>query len=478
MSITPEHESDTEHYSRLFRRWPNRPTPNTPAYDKYISGLQDLVNTMRDDGTRVCEGKPEVPIAAGYTYFGQFIDHDLTRDKTRFEEVWNLVPDEITNWQTPQLDLSHLYGNQLADPRTDTIFDGPRFKIGDKVESIIFPVLGGRSFDVGFDEKTKTLLVGDSRAPENVILRQVTAVFARLHNLAVDHGKSFEQARQQTVWQFQRLIVEDYLPHVLDPAVYESVFIEHQSMIRWRHFSIPFEFAAAAFRFGHSMVRNSYFLSDQFPDRKLSDLFDPGLQKQPLQSEWEIDWGKFFQNASPSGTPPITARPIDTRIAPALFEVPTNIFRLFNAAPSRAFVHNNTAILPLASLIRGGGLALASGQYIASRFGEPALTEDELVNDCTGKITPQGEVLQTYDMTEETPLFYYILKESEVRNNGNQLGPTGSHIVAETIYAALKADSTSYLNDPAGAAYPVWDFPSGKGAIQSLIDLFKHANEF
>src|SRR5204863_5634547 len=134
--------------------------------------------------------------------------------------------------------------------------------------------------------------------------------------------------------------------------------------------------------------------------------------------------------------------------------------------------------LPFVSLMRGSGLALASGQYAARRFGEPVLTEDELTTDCNGSITLQGEILKAYRLTRETPLFYYILKESEVRNNGNSLGPTGSHIVAETIYAVLKTDPASYLNDPAGATYPVWEFPSGKGAIRSLIQLFKRANEF
>ena len=128
--------------------------------------------------------------------------------------------------------------------------------------------------------------------------------------------------------------------------------------------------------------------------------------------------------------------------------------------------------------MRGTGLALASGQYAAQRFGEPVLTEDELINDCNGRITPQGKVLRKYGMTRETPLFYYILKESEVRNIGNELGPTGSHIVAETIYAALKHDPKSYLNDPAGTASPTWEFPSGRNTIKSLADLFARAIEF
>lgn len=472
----PDQESDDGHYSRLFRRWPNRPALDTPAYRKFITGLQDLVSAMFDDGTRVCEGKPEVPIVAGYTYFGQFIDHDLTHDKTSFDEVWKLNPEEIPNLQTPRLDLSHLYGDNLE--RKDSLFDGNRFKVGDDIDSIIFPGSTSRSFDVAFDKKEKQLLVGDPRSLENIILRQIIAVFARLHNLAVSQGKSFDEARQQTVWQFQRLIVEDYLPHVLDRTVYNSIFVDHQPIVSWGRFSIPFEFAAAAFRFGHSMVRESYFLSDKFPDRPILDLLDIKLQRQPLTPEWQIDWGKFFQNASPSSTPPITARPIDTRIAAGLFSVPISIFHLFNRGPSRLFIHNNTAILPLASLVRGGGLALASGQYVASRFGEPSLTDDELVNDCQGNLTPQGKVLKAYDMTEETPLFYYILKESEVRNNGNQLGPTASHIVAETIYAALKTDPSSYMNNPTGDAYPVWDFPSGSDTIRSLIQLFKRANEF
>jgi Animal haem peroxidase len=439
----------------------------------FVQGLKALVEQMRDDGGRLCPEKPEETVDAGYTYFGQFLDHELTRDKTKLDKAWELEPHDIENYQTPRLDLSHLYGGGFGS-RDETLFDGPWFKVGKKVDSIIAPGQS-RSFDVGYE--SGRLLVGDDRARENVILRQVTAVFARLHNFAVSQGNSFDRARQQTTWQFQRLVVEDFLRMVLDPTVYRSVFVKREPMVDWRHFSIPVEFSVAAFRFGHSLVRNSYFLRHHNKQEVLA-LMKRGLDNDPLEREWEIDWGAFFQGASTTGIGASTVRPIDTRIAPGLFQVPLPTLRLFNAGVSARFIEDDTIRLPLVNLMRGSGLGLASGQYAASRFGEAVLTEDELTNDCRGKITPQGEVLKAYRMTRDTPLFYYILKESEVRNNGNELGPTGSHIVAETIYAALMHDPTSYLKDPAGAEPPIWEFPAGPKTITSLISLFKRAVEF
>jgi hypothetical protein len=472
MSIIPDRESDDKHYCRLFRPWPERPTLKTPKYGMFVEGLKALVEEMRDNGVAVCEDKPEELIEAGYTYFGQFLDHEVTKDRTPLDDAWTLKPHQIENLQTPRLDLSHLYGGGPGDSKDGILYQGDRLKIGDKVPSVLYGI--DRSFDVGFENGS--LLIGDDRARENVILRQLTAVFARLHNLAVNQCHSFDRARQQTIWQFQRLVVEDYLNEVLDRAVYKSVFIDRQTLIEWDHFSIPVEFSVAAFRFGHSMVLDSYSLSEPI-DKTLSELMERALWQKPLQSEWEIDWGMFFQGASSTG-PVITARPIDTRISSGLFKVPIQTALLFSAGVSRLFVTDETIRLPLVSLMRGSGLALASGQYAAARFGEPVLTEDELTNDCNGKITRQGEVLKEYRMTRETPLFYYVLKESEVRNNGNKLGPTGSHIIAETIYAALKHDPTSYLNDPAGADPPTWEFPSGKDTLTSLADLFEKSVEF
>ena len=476
MSIIPDRESgDGKHYCRLFRRWRDRPSPKTPQYERFIAGLKALVEEMQDDGTRVCEDKPETTVDAGYTYFGQFLDHELTNDDTKLDDAWTHEPHQIANGQTPRLDLSHLYGGGLGH-RKEILFDGPRFKIGDKVNSVIAPG-ERRSFDVGYDAQSRRLLIGDDRARDNVILRQMTAVFARLHNLAVNQLNSFDGARQQTTWQFQRLVVGDFLRKVLDPTVYRSVFVKQEPMVDWRRFSVPVEFSVAAFRFGHSLVRDSYFLRHHYR-KELLALMKRGLDHKPLEPEWEIDWGAFFQGASSTGIGASTVRPIDTRIAPGLFVVPVRTLHLFNKGASSRFIDGETIRLPLISLVRGSGLGLASGQYVARRFGEPPLTEDELTNDCNGRITRQGVILKGYGMTRNTPLFYYILKESEVRNNGNELGPVGSHIVAETIYAALKRDTTSYLNNPAGFEPPIWEFPSGRKTITSLTALLKKAIEF
>ena len=53
-------------------------------------------------------------ISAGYTYFGQFIDHDITFDPASLQEQQN-DPEAMINFRTPRLDLDSLYGRGPAD---------------------------------------------------------------------------------------------------------------------------------------------------------------------------------------------------------------------------------------------------------------------------------------------------------------------------------------------------------------------------
>jgi hypothetical protein len=50
----------------------------------------------------------------------------------------------------------------------------------------------------------------------------------------------------------------------------------------------------------------------------------------------------------------------------------------------------------------------------------------------------------------ETPLWYYLLREADVRCGGNRLGPVGGRIVGEVLVGLLDLDPGSVRHAPAG----------------------------
>lgn len=503
--LTPFNETGEHHYAQLCQ--PSS-APSAKDLIRLVTGLGQLVTRMTDDGTRVCEGAPERFIEAGYTYFGQFLDHNLTDDQSGVGDVWlfGLRPRDILNVRRPRLDLGQLYGRGPWDATDKRLYEtgGVKLKVGEKAQSTIDPSAPPRSFDIAIDNGQ--FLVADQRACENIILRQITALFARLHNQAVKQlsgsagnlRELFDRARLHTTWQFQHLVCSDYLQQVLDPDVYTALFVRRgpgesgplvrpgTALIRWNSFSIPAEFSAAAMRFGHSMVRNSYDLTGQLK-LNLAQLLAAGRNTQPLLAKQEIDWARFFQIPGGMGIAARAARPIDTRISDGLHQIPPQILHLFNTGivglPS--FIPIPQLALPLITLLRGLGLRLASGQEVAARFGHLPLTT-ELTQDCRGNKNPQGEILEQFGLTEETPLWYYILKESEMQKdgngllNGNYLGATGSRLVGETIHAALMTDPLSIWRHPDTAAaseFPDWDVGGRLQKLDSLGKLFGAATQ-
>ena len=87
-------------------------------------------------------------------------------------------------------------------------------------------------------------------------------------------------------------------------------------------------------------------------------------------------------------------------------------------------------------LQRGAALSLPSGEAVARVVGAEPLSADEC---------ELGE-----GWIGETPLWYYILKEAEVRAGGEHLGPVGGRIVAEVLIGLLDADPESYRNAEPG----------------------------
>ena len=79
---------------------------------------------------------------------------------------------------------------------------------------------------------------------------------------------------------------------------------------------------------------------------------------------------------------------------------------------------------------------LPSGQRIANQMGIPPLSNGELA-----ELQPIRA-----SFVQSTPLFYYILKEAELREDGLRLGPVGARIVAEVFIGLLQLDPDSYLS--------------------------------
>ncbi|HYY14696.1 MAG TPA: hypothetical protein VE758_09725, partial [Chthoniobacterales bacterium] len=98
--------------------------------DDYCEALTELGRAMIDDGSRVSDEHPEILVDSGYTYFGQFIAHDLTKDVSSVDDAWRKEPEELENLQTPKLDLGTLYGGGPESSPELYEDDGVRLKIG------------------------------------------------------------------------------------------------------------------------------------------------------------------------------------------------------------------------------------------------------------------------------------------------------------------------------------------------------------
>ena len=220
---------------------------------------------------------------------------------------------------------------------------------------------------------------------------------------------------------------------------------------------MPVEFSVAAYRFGHSMVRGEYELNDDVEDIPIfarppaPDL--RGFRERPAGHV--IQWARFFRFPG-TNLPLQPSRRIDTKLAFGLSILPENVAAGIHALAER-------------DLKRGKALGLPSGQAVARAMGIPdklILTGDAL------KPLPK-DLLETF--ADDTPLFFYCLKEAEVLSQGTKLGPVGGRIVAEVLIGLLRSDPSSYLR-----VQPTWQpkggrFGAPKDGEFSVADLLRFA---
>jgi len=527
---------------------PANQIPGDPA--KVTTDLKALGAAM----TEPAPGTPPDPalkanstIPAVYTYWGQFIDHDMTANTDVTSAVSDIrvspvVPKDpafiaanLKNRRRPTFDLDSVYGNgpglyddyHRPDPGPDDqgFYDGIRFRVGENATGDGIPGVRippeddlsrdlpriGPLLDAGViteadlpaslknDPGNRTRpLIGDLRNDENLIVAQFHLAVLRFHNEVVEaiekapqdfglyadasEAERFEAARRLTRYHYQWLVINDYLKTVTLPGIVDKVLVggtHHYEPLPDGTLFAPLEYSVAAFRFGHTMVRGAYDHNRNFgnpvPPATTSvernatfanlflftgngHLIDADITKSvrnpfrglpTLPFNWIIEWDRMSSKVDPN--PAHFARNLDTRLVDPIHNMVNEGTDADIQDDAGKPIRQLLRSLAQRNLLRGYGLSIPTGQAMAAAMGVKLLTADELQQ---GNADAVNQALTNGGFLEHTPLWYYVLKEAEVRANGNSLGELGSRIVVETQVGLMRNDPNSYLNDSDGEWNP------------------------
>ena len=396
-------------------------------------------------------------IPAGYIFFAQFIDHDITLDATtglRDAPKTDAVISGLPNIRSASLDLDCVYG--FGPEGSPHIYDGSR-----RGRLAVNP----NGYDLA-RSPTGVALIGDPRNDENIFVSQMHLLFHRFHNklynervnAATDRGR-FVGAEKQTRYHYQWLVLFDLLKRLCDPEVYR--YAAHKLVANapgWPHFyapdehgklTMPVEFSVAAYRVGHTLVRSNYAVNAQNLD---VELFDTSFGTEGFSAypeELVVDWR--YQLPVDVAVQPRMCKGIDPLLADEIQAMPDPVVNSNNPL-NKALAFRN--------LMRGNAMSIPSGQAVATAlqgagYPIPPVTDLRL-NDTATENRRTMEGWQRLDaaaggsspLRNSTPLFYYLLRESEVQHQGQRYGKVGSAILMEVFGGMLKYCETSFLRQP------------------------------
>jgi hypothetical protein len=455
----------------------------------------------------------ESGIPALYTYFGQFVDHDIT-----FDPMTTLIkhsdPDGLTDFRTPTLDLDNVYGRGPGDQPYMYDNGGPKFLLGDQLDK------GAHDLPRN-NANPRRALIGDPRNDENTIVSQFQGLMLQFHNRVVDDNPKLELADLQRIvrWHYQWVVIHDFLPKIISEKVLnelktnERYDTEKLKFFHWKNDPfMPVEFSVAAYRLGHSMIRPGYRLNDD--DSTLLPIFPIPPKTFPaipngisdgltgfteMAKNRVIDWGRFVDlDVRSYGDDPDKVNPanaamksrlqfayrIDTSLVTPLSVLPISVVPKLDPPPS----------LPQRNLLRSFELGLPTGQDVANAMGVTPLKDEEiLIGKAVDKPSKDdgkklSELIKQQSQfavfRENCPLWTYILAEAArtqttvsipvkegKKTTTPQLGPVGGRIVAEVFLGMLFGDSDSFLS-----AHPSW-IPTigGKREKFALRDIVAYA---
>jgi Animal haem peroxidase len=466
-------------FGRIFRSLPPATFGKNDAENE--ANLEKLAGAMKggDDPPKDGPDDEESGIPALYTYLGQFIDHDLTFDPASSLQKQN-DPNSLTDFRTPAFDLDCLYGRG-PDDQPYMYGDGGTLLVGDELHG---GQPGARDLARGPNGRA---LIGDPRNDENTIVSQLQGLFQRFHNRALAESKaSFEEVQQIVRFHYQYVILNDFLPRIIDEHVLNGLKTQYRydrHKLEFYHFRndpfLPVEFSAAAYRFGHSMVRPGYRLNDD----NLLPIFPDLVGFLKVDAGRGIDWGRFID---------IDIRPYNGNDANArkrlqlAYRIDTSIVEPLSRLP-KSVASSGPVSLAERNLKRGWRLGLPSGQSVARAMAIPPLRDEQIligtavdkpdkplvpIVEAAGAVFAGNCPLWTYILAEamhhrkavEIPVTANEVRQGSLKINTPQLGRVGGRIVAEVFLGLMFGDPASMLTldpnwqPPAGPDYHLRDF--------------------
>ena len=485
-------------------------------FSRFVPGLKN----DRENSTNVLAklavamvggaGRTDPTLPAGYTYLGQFVDHDMTLDKAELNLGMPVDIPGLLSQRSPTLDLDSLYGQGPAATPQWYEADGMHLRRGTPANfespnaarpGFDLPRWGAEGAGLAEPVPPRRARIPDIRNDENLAVAQVHAAFIRFHNRVVDEilaGASpgapqqvFDRARGIVTRHYQWMLRTDYLPRIADPAIVDAVFDKGRRFFEPAgegHATMPVEFSGAAFRLGHSMIRTGYQWNRHFnataaqaqgPIRSghlfrlfrfsgtsgtlaptahppgspedIADLEAAANVGAALPANWVADFTRLFdlRRFGPSFTP----APADMNFAMA---IDTQIVDPLKTLPIGSFGGVGEPDLALKrslafrNLARGRMLGLPSGQQLAYALGVPALTASQIFHGRGGVEIPDSLFAgaDRHQLETNTPLWFYVLREAEFGGK-NRLAGVGAIVVAETFHRAMQASTHSIVDDAA-----------------------------
>lgn len=386
-------------------------------------------------------------IPAGYTYLAQFIAHDLSFNTTSLPSNSEKTP---KNLRSPRLDLDSIYGNSPSThPHLYTFKKNHvLFKFGKKICKSKSHFIEVEIYDLPKHEGIS--IIPDPRNDEHLLLSNIHLSFMLYHNqqtksiLGSKKGKKlspfeiFYKAKKKVLKAYHKIIYNDLLKKLIP----ENLIKEEAQIIRNRvkiydhtESFIPLEFSFAAFRFGHSMVKNEY----NFPYYG-QDETNPESLLNPKKDIGYLNFSKFFFDVRTKNVN--FANQITPWITENLNEFPISQFN-----KTQGLVKIN---LTKKNLQAGMLVHLQSGQSIAKELNidKDSIYSVDFLGDLSFSISTNPD--KKYYFKEHTPLWLYILYETYLINKEgrklndfyeDKLGPVASKIILKVILSLLNLTS-------------------------------------